>query len=162
MRLQGGPLHVGTGVGWRCREHLVCVCVQPSGGAVDVPTIAAKTLRPHSVQTHTVSILLTPTVVTSFMRWLPLSGGYVFEVASNRRRRGLFRLKQVTRLALTMSALQDPHCRSALQIGKPVTRREGTTRLARHVARRVARLRDAPTHKARHHPTRPLGCGTRP
>ena len=40
MRLQGGPLHVG----WRCREHLVYVGVQPSGGAVDVPTIAAKPL----------------------------------------------------------------------------------------------------------------------
>ena len=40
MRLQGGPLHVG----WRCREHLVYVCVQPSGGAVDVPTIAANRL----------------------------------------------------------------------------------------------------------------------
>ena len=47
MRLQGGPLHVG----WRCREHLVYVCVQPSGGAVDVPA-SAKPLSilfyPHS------------------------------------------------------------------------------------------------------------------
>ena len=63
MRLQGGPLHVG----WRCREHLVYVCVQPSGGAVDVPTIAAKPLVGTAAALH---ILLPPTV-TCLMTRLP-------------------------------------------------------------------------------------------
>ena len=94
MRLQGGPLHVG----WRCREHLVYVCVQPSGRAFDVPTVAAKPL----------SILFYPhrggylfdDPVTCLMTRLP---GYVFEVGSNRfikqvtaSLRGFFCLKQVT------------------------------------------------------------------
>ena len=65
MCLQGGPLQVG----WRCREHLVYVCVQPSGGAVDVPTIAAK---PLAAIVEASPYYFTP-IVTSFMRRLPLS-----------------------------------------------------------------------------------------
>ena len=63
MRLQGGPLHAG----WRCREHLVYVGVQPSGGAVDVPTIAANPLVDTAADLH---ILLPPTV-TCLMTRLP-------------------------------------------------------------------------------------------
>ena len=77
MRLQGGPLHVG----WRCREHLVYVCVQPSGGAVDVPTVAAKPLAALSGgRGH----YFTPTVaVTSFMGRSPLyGGGRLFEAVT--------------------------------------------------------------------------------
>ena len=55
MRLQGGPLHVG----WRCREHLVYVCVQPSGGAVDVPTAAHNRSPYYFTPTEAVTCLMT-------------------------------------------------------------------------------------------------------
>ena len=68
MRLQGGPLQ---DVGWRCREHLVYVCVQPSGGAVDVPTIARKKPAEKAILFYHHCYLFHE-AVTSFMRRLPL------------------------------------------------------------------------------------------
>ena len=74
MRLQGGPLHVG----WRCREHLVYVGVQPSGGAVDVPTIAAKPL----VGPLALFMFFHPPQLRGYLFDDPVTslGGYVFQV----------------------------------------------------------------------------------
>eukprot|EP00964_Phaeocystis_antarctica_P001062 scaffold601_cov73-Phaeocystis_antarctica.AAC.4 len=72
MRLQGGPLHAG----WRCREHLVYVGVQPSGGAVDVPTITRnRSLTPsgssYSFTPHSYLFDDPVTAVTCLMNRLP-------------------------------------------------------------------------------------------
>ena len=72
MRLQGGPLNVG----WRCREHLVMYACNPAEGAVDVQRLHARG-SPYS---------FTPTVTCLMGRLqrLPLRGGYLFGVGSNR------------------------------------------------------------------------------
>eukprot|EP00964_Phaeocystis_antarctica_P033292 scaffold18897_cov53-Phaeocystis_antarctica.AAC.2 len=55
---------------------------------------------------------------------------------------------------------QPPH-RSFFCLEQPATRTSCTLNATRGSAQTRARL-DTNPHKARHHPTRPLGCGTRP